>query len=217
MKMTGGKKGGTGWRGAEERQQPFEHQQLHRSPPQLAASICSSYILRGIVWSRRGYTHRVRPERTKEIKNIFFGTFGGRRNELFPSYALPREQTLLPDARAPLHLTDKKIYTFRPLNPIPSFSSDRNTGTWEPWRGYRAVIIIILDTAQFRLALMAQDCINWRLDRRHERKTELLYFCSEATWRLYCGNRGLLDRCIWIPEDVGHRCGLAMKVADPRH
>ena len=82
-----GKKGGTGWEGQGERQQPFEHQQLHRSPPQLAASsICSSYILRGIVWSRRGYTHRLRPERTKEIKNIFLGVFGGCRNELFPSF-----------------------------------------------------------------------------------------------------------------------------------
>lgn len=36
---------------------PFRRQQLRRSPPRLlVGSICSSYILHGIVWSRRGYT-----------------------------------------------------------------------------------------------------------------------------------------------------------------
>lgn len=39
-----------------EKRRPFKRQQLHRSPPRLAGSICSSYILHGIVWSRRGYT-----------------------------------------------------------------------------------------------------------------------------------------------------------------
>lgn len=35
----------------------FRRQQLRRSPPRpLVGSICSSYILHGIVWSRRGYT-----------------------------------------------------------------------------------------------------------------------------------------------------------------
>lgn len=64
------------WGGARERerQQPFEHQQLHRSPPQLAVSICSSRILRGIVWSRRGYT----PATPRERKRLRI-SFGGLR------------------------------------------------------------------------------------------------------------------------------------------